>query len=296
MHDHLKRRVWLAGWMLLLLSAAGCFQPLGGELEPTSQSEALPTFTPFPPTDTPIPPTDMPAPIDLFPTETLQIFDVGNPVAEIPLEQLDPIFQTATAAYFEAVGISPVDVVPLDAPTLDLLLQEATAIVGTATAQVAIPMTQTWEAMFGVTATSPIIIGPTTPPTGPILPGSDCIYEVQPTDSNLYRISLLFGIPYMDIARASNLVNPNLIHVGDRLVIPGCGTTGFFPPPTTVPSAVPPTQIPGGPGSGQTYTVVAGDTLYHLSIRWGTTITAIATLNQIPNPNLIFIGQVLNIP
>ena len=67
----------------------------------------------------------------------------------------------------------------------------------------------------------------------PPISGQDCIYEVQPTDRNLFRISLLFGVPYMQIAQASNLVNPNIIHVGDKLVIPGCGTTGYVPPPTS---------------------------------------------------------------
>ncbi len=292
MHDHLKRRVWLAGWMMLLLTAAGCFQPLGGELEPTLESQALPTFTPFPSaTFTPAPVTDTPDPLLFFPTATLQVFDLNTPV---PLELLDPIWQTATAAFVQSQGIAPLDVVPLDVSTLDPLLQEATALVATTTAQAALPITQTYEAMFGAaTATSPIVF-PTE--SGPILSGADCVYEVQPTDSNLYRISLLFGIPYMDIARATNMVNPNLIHVGDKLIIPGCGVTGYVPPPTTSPSQPAPTQIPGGPGSGQTYVVVAGDTLYELSILWGTTVSAIATLNQIPNPNLIYIGQTLNIP
>ncbi|MEP7291600.1 MAG: LysM peptidoglycan-binding domain-containing protein [Chloroflexota bacterium] len=300
MHDHLKRKLLLSGWMILLLTAAGCFQPLGGELEPTNAAEALPTFTP-----SQVPPTATPdllvvtATLDpfAFPTSTLLVFDLGTQVVQLeaPPADLDPFWQTATAAYLQGQGIQPLDVVPLDAPTLDPLLQQATALVGTATAQAALPITQTYETMFGVsTATSPVIFQPTQ--AGLVVSGADCIYEVQPTDSNLYRISLLFGIPYMDIARATNMVNPNLIYVGDRLVIPGCGVTGYQPPPTTAPTQVGATQIPGGTGSGQTYLVVAGDTLYELSILWGTTVSAIATLNQIPNPNLIYIGQTLYKP
>ena len=295
MHDHLKRRVWLAGWMILLFTAAGCFQPAGGELESTLQSQALPTFTPIPPTLTPTtPPSATLDPLLLIPTATLQVFDLNTPVAQVPLDQLDPLVQTATAVFLQTQGVPPLDVVPLDVSTLDPLLQEATALVGTATAQAALPITQTYEAMFGVSTATSAVVLPTQ--SGPVVSGADCIYEVQPTDSNLYRISLLFGIPYMDIARATNMVNPNLIYVGDKLIIPGCGTTGYIPPPTTVPNVPAPTQVPGGPGSGQTYVVVAGDTLYELSILWGTTISAIATLNQIPNPNLIYIGQTLNIP
>ncbi len=307
MHDHLKRKFWLCGWLVLVMAAAaGCFQPLGGELEPTSLAEALPTFTMMPSdTPSPEPPTEAPAQPVEFPTATLLVFDLGTPVVQLPTQDpnLDPIWLTATAIFLEGQGIQPLDseplnvepldVVPLDGPTLDPLLQEATALVGTATAQVALPLTQTAAAILGPTITVPGVF-PTN--AGPVLPGQDCIYEVQPTDRNLYQISLLFGIPYMDIARATNMVNPNLIHVGDKLVIPGCGTTGYQPPPTSIPSIPGATQVPGGPGSGQTYVVVQGDTLFELSLAWGTTVQAIATLNQIPNVNLIYIGQTLTIP
>jgi lysozyme len=136
---------------------------------------------------------------------------------------------------------------------------------------------------------------PTYTLSGPILSGTDCVYEVQPIDRNLYRISLLFGIPYMDIATKSNLVNPNLIHVGDKLIIPGCGVTGYQPPPTSIPTYYP-GATPPAPGNNGTYVVQAGDTLFALSLQWGTTVNAIASLNQIANPNLIFVGQTLYRP
>ena len=92
------------------------------------------------------------------------------------------------------------------------------------------------------------------------------------------------------------MVNPNLIHVGDKLIIPGCGTTGYQPPPTSIPTNNPGyTPNPGG-GSGQSYVVQQGDTLFALSLSWGTTVNAIAALNQIANINLIYIGQTLYVP
>lgn len=44
------------------------------------------------------------------------------------------------------------------------------------------------------------------------------------------------------------------------------------------------------------YTVQAGDTLSGIAARFGTTLEILAELNQIPDPNLIYTGQMLRIP
>src|SRR5258708_30318407 len=44
------------------------------------------------------------------------------------------------------------------------------------------------------------------------------------------------------------------------------------------------------------YTVQPGDNLYRISLKFGVTMAAIQEANGITNPNLIFVGQVLNIP
>lgn len=45
-----------------------------------------------------------------------------------------------------------------------------------------------------------------------------------------------------------------------------------------------------------TYTVVSGDNLSEIALRFGTTVDTIAKLNGISNSNLIYVGQVLRIP
>ena len=47
--------------------------------------------------------------------------------------------------------------------------------------------------------------------------------------------------------------------------------------------------------SYNTYTVVRGDTLSHIALRFGTTVSYLARLNNIRNVNLIYVGQVLKI-
>lgn len=45
-----------------------------------------------------------------------------------------------------------------------------------------------------------------------------------------------------------------------------------------------------------TYTVVRGDTLSKIAGRYGTSYQELAKVNNIPNPDLIRIGQVLQVP
>ena len=124
-------------------------------------------------------------------------------------------------------------------------------------------------------------------------------YVVQPGDT-LWRISRQFGTTVDAIVRANNIPNPNLIYVGQVLEIPGVGPTQtppIVPPgPTTTPQPPPPTVVPTPIPPTQTYVVQPGDTLTRIAARFGTTVQALVQANNIVNPNLIFVGQVLVIP
>jgi peptidoglycan-N-acetylglucosamine deacetylase len=106
-------------------------------------------------------------------------------------------------------------------------------------------------------------------------------YTVQPGDG-LFRLAIRFGTSVQAIMNCNAITNPNLIFVGQRLLIPGAGTT---PPPAPPP-----------PGTGFVYIVRAGDTLFSIASRYGTTVSAIVAANNLRNANLIFIGQRLWIP
>jgi LysM repeat protein len=100
-------------------------------------------------------------------------------------------------------------------------------------------------------------------------------YVVQIGD-NLFRIGLKFGVPWQAIAAANFIMPPWNIWVGQRLTIPTGG--------------------PPGPGPGGTYVVQAGDTITAIAARFGVTTWSIIILNNLPNPNLIYVGQVLLMP
>jgi len=112
--------------------------------------------------------------------------------------------------------------------------------------------------------------------TTAVAPGTT--HVVAPGE-NLYRIGLKYGISWVTLAQVNNLPNPNRITVGQVLTISAA------PPP---PPAPPPT--------GATYVVQRGDNLSRIGQRFGVSWQALATANNIVNPNQIFAGQVLTIP
>lgn len=65
-------------------------------------------------------------------------------------------------------------------------------------------------------------------------------------------------------------------------------STGGPPPPAKPPIVLPPADC--------SYVVQPGDTLGKIAGRYGTTVSTLATLNNIANPNLIYPGQVLRLP
>jgi LysM repeat protein len=69
--------------------------------------------------------------------------------------------------------------------------------------------------------------------------------------------------------------------------------------PTVATTAATATTAPTAstaPGGMQTYTVAAGDSLSVIAQRFQTSVKAIQEANNITDPNLIYVGQKLNIP
>ncbi len=278
MRPYWKKSLRFFGFAALLLSLAGCFQSAGGTSGGISVAQnAGPTFTPFP--------TDPPIVEQIVVTATQD----PNALAQMFPTQ-DPNLSGITIPTTDPNGF----IIQQSDGVVEPLEMTATFIVGQATEQAGVQLTQTAQAIFGIptVTTAPIFA---TDPSGvnvPVVNGTDCIHEVSATDSNLYRISLQYGVTPQEIANASGLANMNLIYVGQKLTIPGCGTTGTTPPATSIPDG---TGGTGGP-VGSTYVVVQGDTLFKISQRFNVPVVSIANANGISNINLIVINQQLVIP
>ncbi|MFH1184589.1 MAG: GH25 family lysozyme [Chloroflexota bacterium] len=93
--------------------------------------------------------------------------------------------------------------------------------------------------------------------------------HVVAVGETLLSIATNYQISINELATA----NPQLLRVGERLAIPG--------------------QVSAPPTPLRTHTVKAGDTLYAIAKKYGTTISALVARNRIPNPDLIQVGQVL---
>lgn len=100
-------------------------------------------------------------------------------------------------------------------------------------------------------------------------------YTVQPGDT-LGEIADRFDVDLNDLSRLNNINNPNLIYVGQPLIIP--------------------IQKPTEPVTYFPYTVQPGDTLGMIAQRFGVSIGEVMQANNIYNPNLIYAGQTILIP
>ena len=105
-------------------------------------------------------------------------------------------------------------------------------------------------------------------------------YTVQSGDT-LSSIADNHGTSWEALAQINHLSNPSLIYVGQVLQL---SSNNNASQPQSSPSA-----------SADSYTVQSGDTLSGIAQRFGTNYQTIASLNDISNPNQIFVGQVLRL-
>lgn len=113
-------------------------------------------------------------------------------------------------------------------------------------------------------------------------------YTVSVGDT-LWAISRKFGVTITQLKSWNNL-SSDMIYVGQKLSIQtGTGNTAVTPTPSTPVVSNDPTT-----SNAQTYTVVAGDSVWKIAHQFGISMDTLRSLNNIQN-NFIYPGQVLKI-
>ncbi|RIK42301.1 MAG: hypothetical protein DCC55_09310 [Chloroflexi bacterium] len=119
--------------------------------------------------------------------------------------------------------------------------------------------------------------GPTAGAGTPAAGGGEVIHVVQQGEG-LLQIAQRYGVDEATIAQANNITDRNVLQVGQRLVIPGL------------------TRQDAARLQGTVHVVQAGESLLNIAQRYGVSVDAILELNNITNPNQIYVGQELIIP
>ncbi len=288
---------------------------------------AIPTDTPVPPTSTPSPepptatPTEVPpsATPTASPTLDMTAFPLmfqytvvrGDTVGKLAtrygstIEAIIIANQLNSDAYIYETQILMIPVVAL--PTATPTASETP--IPTATF---VPPTET--------PVAPTVIAATPTETAiPVLPANTATTETQGQAQNvvppstsvaivsrytvaygdtLSSIASRFGLSTMELARFNQIVNPNLIRVGQVLNIPASGsltpvpTAGNTATATATATSVAPTATP----QPHLYQVQRGDNLYSISIKLNVPISALIEANGIYNANRIYVGQILIVP
>lgn len=117
---------------------------------------------------------------------------------------------------------------------------------------------------------------------------SNGYYTVQSGDT-LSGIALKFSTTSSKLAQLNSISNPNLIYVGQRLLVNQSSDSNSSSSDQSS-SATTNTEA-----SAASYTVKSGDTLSGIASQYNTTVNQIVSLNQLSNPNLIYVGQVLKL-
>ena len=114
------------------------------------------------------------------------------------------------------------------------------------------------------------------------------IHVVQRGET-LFSIALSYGRTVDQVAQANGLAQPYVIHAGNQLTIPGPGGSTQAPAPA-------PASAPQQPSGTTTYTVQRGESLAIIAAKFNMNYIDLARMNGIANPDILHVGQVLQVP
>ncbi len=127
------------------------------------------------------------------------------------------------------------------------------------------------QGIFNTSSEPTAVTGTKTPPRTTMI-----LYRVNAGDT-LSGIARKYRTTVSAIAAANHITNPNFIYVGEMLRVPIDDTRGVE-------------------DNFILYTVEKGNTLYSIAQAHRTTVAAIERINRLPDPALIFPGQIIKLP
>ncbi len=122
-----------------------------------------------------------------------------------------------------------------------------------------------------------VVPGQPTPTPGPYP------YAVQPGDT-IGSIALKFGKDMIELIEANNLIESDILSVGQEILIPDYSPTVADPPSTSTGDA--------GIDATVTHVVQEGETLGDIAELYGVDSASIIRFNNIANPNVLRLGQI----
>lgn len=132
---------------------------------------------------------------------------------------------------------------------------------------------EAWMAYAGTTG-QPIPTPQVQPQSEPTPQSTGEVYIVRAGDT-LSEIAQRYGTTYQHLAAINGIADPNIIHVGDRIVIDGV--------------------VPAQSSDEEYYTIQPGDTLSGIAERYGTSYQYLAYINGISDPNKIYAGDTIRV-
>lgn len=124
-----------------------------------------------------------------------------------------------------------------------------------------------------------------TPKTSPASGGVDVRQHVVIAGETLYQIAQQYGMTVDSLAQINNLANPNVIVPGTALKIPAVSS-----------SATRTATLPASATDVTLHLVASGETLGEIASKYKVSLAALTQANNITNPNLIEMGDLLRIP
>lgn len=200
--------------------------------------------------------TPQPEAPTLPPATTVPVVAALEPAAITQTALVDQVVQTMTAQAAVASAGPAATVAPAATAVPQAGAAPAATVVPDATA---LP-----QATAGPAATA-------------VRPATAVKYTVQAGDW-VYKIARAYGISVEELLAGNPGMDKDALVPGQVITIPAAGQVVIAPTNTTV------------------YTVQAGDTLFAIALRNNTTTAALATLNNITDPDTLAPGDVLRIP